>query len=107
MKAIVHTEFRALRLGEKRNSKIEVGEVVDGDLAVAAVENGFGEEVPEDAPVGKELVQRHASPKPVSKAAPAPAPQAKAAKGKASKKAEPDAGDGDGDSGDGDEGEGD
>jgi hypothetical protein len=68
MKAIVNAEFRALRPGDKKNSTIEVGEIVEGNLARAAIENGFGEQVPDDAPVGKELVDRR--------------PPAKAAKGK-------------------------
>lgn len=64
MKAFVHIEFRALRPGERKNSTIEVGEVVEGNLAKAAIDNGFGEEVPEDAPVGKEMVERRAPVKP-------------------------------------------
>lgn len=71
MKAFVHTPFRALRPGDRNNSTIEAGEVVEGGLAKAAIDNGFGEEVGDDAPVGKELVERRA-----------PAPPAKPAKGK-------------------------
>ena len=64
MKAQVHTEFRALRSGAMKNSTIEVGEIVEGNLAKAAIDNGFGEEVPEDAPVGKEYVERRVAEKP-------------------------------------------
>lgn len=64
MKAIIHTEFKALRQPkDKKNSVIEEGEVVEGDLAKAAIDNGFGEEVPDDTPVGREFVE----PKPTQK----------------------------------------
>jgi hypothetical protein len=65
MKAFVHTEFRTLRPGDSKNSTIEAGEVVEGGLAKAAIDNGFGEEVAEDAPVGRELVERRPPAQPV------------------------------------------
>lgn len=67
MKAYVLREFRALRPGEKKNSTIEEGEVVEGALAKAAIDNGFGEECPEDEPVGKQHVARKPAPKAAGK----------------------------------------
>ena len=75
MKAIVYVAFRALRPGDKKNSTIEAGEVVEGSLAKAAIDNGFGEEVPEEAVVGKEMIERRP-------------PPAKPTKGKGKAKAE-------------------
>lgn len=76
MKAYVTVEFPALRNPkDRKNSTIEVGEVIDGPLAKWAIDNGHGEEVPDDTPVGMQAVR--ATP------APAPAPtKAKAGKGK-------------------------
>jgi hypothetical protein len=53
MKARVHSEFKTLRPGEKKNSVVEVGEIVEGALAMTAVANGFAKQVSEDAPAGK------------------------------------------------------
>lgn len=63
MKAFIHTSFVSLRPGDKKDSTIVEGEVVEGALAQAAFANGFGEEVPDDTPVGRELVERKAPPK--------------------------------------------
>lgn len=64
MKAIVTAEFKALRNPkDKKNSLIEEGEVVEGNLAKWAVENGHGEEAPDDATVGKDLVERRPPPR--------------------------------------------
>jgi hypothetical protein len=86
MKAKIFAEFKTLRPGDKRNSVVEVGEVVEGPVAEAAIANNFGKQVPEDTPVGK------------GAAAPTPAKApAKGGKGKGAKA---------GDSGDGDQGTG-
>lgn len=91
MRAEVHTEFLALPPGERRNKRFSPGDIVEGEIARVAIDNGFAEEID-----GEE----EGSPAPGKPAAmtrpPAPSPRslgesakAKAAKGRATAKAEP------------------
>lgn len=98
MKAKITVEFKTLRPGEKKNSTVHAGEIVEGALASWAVNNGHGKEVPDHTPVGKQ----------VAAAAPAPAKAEKAGKSaKAGKgKPEPDPQDDAGGAGEDDQGEG-
>lgn len=93
MKAKVTVRFKALRPGDKKNSWIESGEIVEDGLAAWAIHNGHGRQVADDTPMGK----------PEAKAAPAPAKTGKG--GKQDKKKPEQAadagGDGDDDQGDG------
>jgi hypothetical protein len=83
MKAKITVEFRTLRPGDKKNSTVHAGEIVEGELAAWAINNGHGKQVADDTPMGK----------PEAKAAPAPAKAAKAEKpGKRKPEPEPDAG---------------
>lgn len=75
MKVKITAEFKTLRPGDKKNSIVQVGEVVEGALATTAIANGFGKQVPDETPVGKR----------VAAAAPAPAKaEKKGGKGKGS-----------------------
>lgn len=97
MKAKVTVEFPALRNPkDRKNSTIEVGEIVEGALASWAVNNGHGKQVPDDTPVGK----------PVAAAAPAPAKAEKAGKNAKAGKGKPEPQDDAGGAGDDDQGEG-
>lgn len=89
MKAKITAEFTALRPGDKKNSTVHAGEIVDGELARWAVSNGHGKQVSEDTSTGK----------PEAKAAPAPAKASDKKAGKA--KAEKDGASGDGAGGQG------
>lgn len=104
MKAYVHTEFVTLRPGDHKNSRV-FDEVVEGSLAVVAVQNGFAEEVDEDTPVGKLETLRVQDVKPAKQAGKQAWKQAKAqGKGKGKQAQPPENGGGSGE--DGDQGEG-
>lgn len=57
MRAEVFTEFVGLPPGEKRNKRFQPGDIIEGELARVAVENGFAFEIEgeDDAPAGKSV----------------------------------------------------